>query len=116
MGIYELKILMRQFQYFGPFPAKYEEIADEETVAVILYLMDQIPQLKLTHFHRTTEREVSKKDKVFICKIMKMDPRDRPSAKAVTGCVVQGRRGASGGGGQGVGCHFLSDDRRYEQL
>ena len=78
---YELKILMRQFQYFGPFPAKYEEIADPETVQVILYLMEQIPQHKLTSFHRTTRREVSKEDNDFICKIMKLDPRDRPSAK-----------------------------------
>jgi serine/threonine protein kinase len=78
---YELKILMRQFQYFGPFPAKYEELADEETVAVILYLMEQIPQSELAPFHRTTEREVSPEDKEFIGKILKMDPRDRPSAK-----------------------------------
>jgi len=78
---YELKILMRQTQYLGPFPAKYEEIIDQETVAVILYLGEQIPKSKLTQFHRTTEREVSKEDKEFIGKIMKLDPRDRHSVK-----------------------------------
>ena len=78
---YNLEVLKRQFQYFGPFPAKYEEIANRETVEAILYLMDQIPQSHTTPFFRTTEREVCEKDKVFIGKIMMMDWRDRPTAK-----------------------------------
>jgi hypothetical protein len=78
---YGLEILKRQFRYFGPFPAKYEEIANVETVTAILYLMQEIPQSQTTPFHRTTEREVSKKDKEFIGKIMMMDWRDRPTAK-----------------------------------
>ncbi|RFU29464.1 hypothetical protein B7463_g6866, partial [Scytalidium lignicola] len=78
---YGLEVLKRQFQYFGPFPGKYEEIASPETVAAILYLMQEIPQSKTTPFHRTTEREVCKKDKIFIGKIMMMDWRDRPTAK-----------------------------------
>jgi hypothetical protein len=32
-------------------------------------------------FHRTTQREVCKKDNQFIGKIMMMDWRDRPTAK-----------------------------------
>ena len=78
---YGLEVLKRQFRYFGPFPAKYEEIATSETVTAILYLMQEIPQSQTTPFHRTTEREVSKKDKEFIGKIMMMDWRDRPTAK-----------------------------------
>jgi hypothetical protein len=76
-----LEVLKEQFRYFGPFPAKYEEIASPETVTAILYLMHEIPQSQTTPFQRTTEREVCKKDKVFIGKIMMMDWRDRPSAK-----------------------------------
>ncbi|KAI9845813.1 MAG: hypothetical protein M1837_004493 [Sclerophora amabilis] len=78
---YGLEVLKRQFRYFGPFPAKYEEIASPETVTAVLYLMDEIPQSQTTPFHRTTEREVCKKDKEFIGKIMMMDWRDRPTAK-----------------------------------
>lgn len=74
-------MLKRQFRYFGPFPAKYEEIASPETVAAILYLMQEIPQSQTTPFQMTTEKEVCQKDKVFIGKIMKMDWRDRPTAK-----------------------------------
>lgn len=78
---YGLEVLKRQFRYFGPFPAKYEEIATLEAVMAILYLMQEIPQSQTTPFHRTAEREVSKKDKEFIGKIMMMDWRDRPTAK-----------------------------------
>jgi hypothetical protein len=74
-------VLKRQFRYFGPFPAKYEEISSPETVAAILYLMQEIPKSQTTPFHRTTEKEVCKKDNEFISKILMMDWRDRPTAK-----------------------------------
>jgi serine/threonine protein kinase len=72
---------MRQFQFFGPFPPKYEEIADEDTVDVVIWLMEQIPRDKMTSFHRISDKEVCKKDKEFIGGIMKLDPRDRPTAR-----------------------------------
>jgi len=71
---YELKILMRQFRFFGPFPGKYEQIVDLETVQVILYLMQEISAKDLTHFRRMTQREVAKEDNAFVCKTMQMDP------------------------------------------
>jgi hypothetical protein len=76
-----LEVLNRQFRYFGPFPAKHKEIASPNTVAAILHLMQEIPQWQMTPFQRTTEREVCKKDKEFIGKIMIMDWRDKPTAK-----------------------------------
>ncbi|OBT63980.1 hypothetical protein VE03_05934 [Pseudogymnoascus sp. 23342-1-I1] len=78
---YGLEVLKQQFRYFGPFPAKYEEIASPETVAAILYLMQEIPESQTTPFQRITEVEICKKDKVFIGKIMMMNWRDRPTAK-----------------------------------
>ncbi|PGH26554.1 serine/threonine protein kinase [Polytolypa hystricis UAMH7299] len=77
---YNLEVLKQKFRYFGPFPGKYEEIASPMTVAAILYLMQEIPQSKTIPFYITTEREVCKKDKEFIGKIMMMDSRDRPTA------------------------------------
>ena len=77
---YGLEVLKRQFKYFGQLPAKYEEIASQETIAAILYLMEVIPQSDMTPFYRTTKREVSKDDKEFIGKIMQVDWRDRPTA------------------------------------
>ncbi|OXV07872.1 hypothetical protein Egran_04364 [Elaphomyces granulatus] len=78
---YELEVLKRQFQYFGPFPGKYQEVVSQETVTTILHLMQEIPAANTTPFSRTTEREVRKRDKEFIGKIMMMDWRDRPTAE-----------------------------------
>ena len=77
---YELKILMKQHQFFGPFPLSYKEIADDETLAILTYVMHGVPPEKMKPFGRITEREISKEDKAFILKIMKLDPRDRPTA------------------------------------
>jgi hypothetical protein len=78
---YILEVFQKQFRYFGPYPAKISEIAPPETVQTILLVMENNPKEKLTPFSRTTEKEVSKRDNVFISKMMKLDWRDRPSAK-----------------------------------
>jgi hypothetical protein len=72
---------MEQFKYFGPFPAKISEIVSPDTLQSILWIMEEIPYEKLLPFARVTEREVCKKDRTFICKMMKLDWRDRPTAK-----------------------------------
>ncbi|KAL2068653.1 hypothetical protein VTL71DRAFT_14990 [Oculimacula yallundae] len=77
---YGLEVLKQQFRYFGPFPAKYEEIASSQTIAAILYLMEEIPQSQTTPFNRTTTKEVCKEDRELIGKIMMLDWRDRPTA------------------------------------
>ncbi|KAJ9232237.1 hypothetical protein DTO166G5_6390 [Paecilomyces variotii] len=77
---YELKILQRQCEFFGPFPLTYREICPREKLNVLAYIMQSIPPENKKPFSRITEREVSKEDKEFILKIMKLDPRERPSA------------------------------------
>jgi hypothetical protein len=78
---YILGVDKRHSSFFAPFPARYVEIASPETVQSILKLMQMIPKADTTPFHRTTERGVIKKDNDFICKIMKLDWRDGPTAK-----------------------------------
>ncbi|KAH7402804.1 kinase-like domain-containing protein [Pyrenochaeta sp. MPI-SDFR-AT-0127] len=78
---YVVGVVMEQFRYFGPFPAKISDIPSPETIQSILWLMQELPQEKLTPFSWTTEKEVSKRDKDFIGKIMMLDWRDRPTAK-----------------------------------
>ncbi|KAJ9298774.1 hypothetical protein DTO217A2_8361 [Paecilomyces variotii] len=77
---YELKILQRQCEFFGPFPLTYREICPREKLNILAYIMQSIPPENKKPFSRITEREVSKEDKEFILKIMKLDPRERPSA------------------------------------
>jgi hypothetical protein len=78
---YVVRVVMEQFRYFGPFPAKISDIASPEHIQSILWLMQEIPHEKLTPFSWTTEKEVSRGDKDFIGKIMMLDWRDRPTAK-----------------------------------
>ncbi|KAK1767525.1 kinase-like domain-containing protein [Phialemonium atrogriseum] len=78
---YNVEVVMSQYRYFGPFPPKYREIANKETLMSISYIMNLIPPEAMMPFRFVTELEVSKEDKEFILKIMKMDWRDRPTAK-----------------------------------
>lgn len=78
---YDLKILMRHHQCFGPFPFSYEEIADEETIALCTWIMNNTPAEATKPFFRTSSREISAEDRDFIVRIMKIDPRDRPTAQ-----------------------------------
>ncbi len=80
---YELKILMRQNQFFGPFPESYREIANDDVLRILEYVMINVPPQKMKPFQYITEREVCKEDKIFLQKIMKLDPRDRPTAKQI---------------------------------
>ncbi|KAE8348116.1 kinase-like protein [Aspergillus coremiiformis] len=78
---YEFKILMKHHRCFGPFPASYEEIADQDRIAALIWIMQNSPPETLRPFHLTSAREICQEDKEFILKIMKLDPRDRPTAR-----------------------------------
>ncbi|OGM48357.1 hypothetical protein ABOM_003420 [Aspergillus bombycis] len=80
---YELKILMKHHRCFGPFPASYEEIADGDRIAVLIWIMQNSPPETLRPFRLTSAREICHGDKEFVLKIMKLDPRDRPTARAL---------------------------------
>ncbi len=73
--------MMKQHQFFGPFPKSYEDFADEDTLRALACVMLEVPPETRKPFARVSERELAKADKEFILKIMKLDPRDRPTAK-----------------------------------
>ncbi|KAK2741774.1 hypothetical protein FQN57_005518 [Myotisia sp. PD_48] len=77
---YEVEILSKYHIFFGPFPRSLEEIADDFIMNALLTLMLRIPPEKLKPFRAAGENEISKEDKEFVLKIMKIDPRDRPTA------------------------------------
>jgi len=78
---YDIKILRKHHQCFGPFPVSYEQIADEERLGVLTWIMNTTPRETLKPFRSTTEREIRREDKDFVCEIMQLDPRDRPTAR-----------------------------------
>jgi serine/threonine protein kinase len=77
---YALGILTKQCQFFGPFPVSYKEIARPSTLNILMGIMGSL-RGKQKPFANISTEEVSSEDKKFILKIMKLDPRDRPSAQ-----------------------------------
>lgn len=78
---YDIGILTRHHQCFGPFPLTYREIADEARLEVLTWIMENTPPESMRPFRNTTNREISEEDKRFVLKIMKLDPRARPSVQ-----------------------------------
>jgi hypothetical protein len=82
---YDIKILIKHHRCFGPFPESYEQIADQDKLAVSLWIMQSTPPETMKPFHPTTTREICEVDKEFVLKVMKLDPRDRPTAQELLG-------------------------------
>jgi serine/threonine protein kinase len=59
----------------------YREICPPETLEVLAFIMNSLPAEKKKIFRQITRNEISKEDRALILKIMKLDPRDRPSAR-----------------------------------
>lgn len=108
---YPHKILQRHHRFFGPFPGSFREIADAKTMSYLARIMhksssEELHDRPLSKIHpgwapgiakATTEimrqpvstpyrlpgtfPELCDADRAFILRIMKLDPRDRPTAK-----------------------------------
>jgi serine/threonine protein kinase len=65
--------------FFGPFPLTYKTLADSKTLNYLAEIMNNVPQRK--PFYMIKDKEFEPEDKNFLLKIMKLDPRDRPTAK-----------------------------------
>jgi serine/threonine protein kinase len=76
---YEFTVLKRMHRFFGPYPSSYSDFNDEMTLALIDVIDREGPPAK--PFARVGPKEVPLADKEFILKIMKLDPRDRPTAE-----------------------------------
>lgn len=79
--IYAFTVLKRMYRVFGPFPQTFEDFAEvnPNLLTVINVIHEYGPPER--PFQRTSPIEVSPADKEFILKIMKLDPRDRPTAQ-----------------------------------
>ncbi|KAL9003647.1 MAG: hypothetical protein Q9188_003491 [Gyalolechia gomerana] len=78
-SVYAIEVLRRQHQYFGPFPLSYRNLVDNETLDTLTVIMESVE--KRTPFKMASSKEITREDRDFVCKLMRLDPRDRPSAK-----------------------------------
>ncbi|RMZ83053.1 hypothetical protein DV738_g1432, partial [Chaetothyriales sp. CBS 135597] len=79
--MYDTHVVANQHKFFGPFPISYKEFISEEMAQAIEGIMSLVPPEKMKPFERVGEREIHWPDKVFLLRIMQLDPRDRPSAQ-----------------------------------
>lgn len=74
-------VLVKQISIFVPMKRSFMEIADEESHVTIGAVINYICDNNLwKSFSIVSDKELSEKDRKFICMIMKLDPRDRPTA------------------------------------
>jgi len=76
-------ILVNMFKWFGPIPAKYQELIgdNEDSDKIIQALFNTVPKDDRGSFNRASLNELRIQDRDLILKIMKMDPRDRPTVE-----------------------------------
>ncbi|KAF1912435.1 hypothetical protein BDU57DRAFT_590239 [Ampelomyces quisqualis] len=75
-------VLAKQASLFGPFPLSYVDIANEERQGILAIINNYMNKNGLWKPFATAEDpELTLEDRTFICKIMRMDPRDKPTAK-----------------------------------
>ncbi|KAH8716782.1 hypothetical protein GQ44DRAFT_713326 [Phaeosphaeriaceae sp. PMI808] len=80
---YGFHIMVQQFRFFGPLPDKFYELfqGNENNIMMAEWLVGNIPMEEWSLFSRVSETELPSRDQDFIYSIMKMDLRDRPTAK-----------------------------------
>lgn len=84
---YAMQVLIKQVSYFGPWPKSYTELVDPEKVGPDRIQFCTIIQNHINDndlrkpFHLLEDPDIDGKDKAFIGKMMKLDPRERASAK-----------------------------------
>lgn len=75
-------MLVEQVRRFGPVPLSYQEIANEDRLGILTMVINYINENRLQlPFSMSEDEELAKDDRDFIVKMMKLDPRDRPTAK-----------------------------------
>ncbi|CAF9920848.1 MAG: hypothetical protein HETSPECPRED_004378 [Heterodermia speciosa] len=76
---YSIEVFRRHNQFFGPFPLSYESLLDDDRLGMLTDIISIAD--KYTLFRRASSTEISNSDRDFICTMMHLDPRDRPSAE-----------------------------------
>lgn len=67
-------------KFFGPFPASYSTFNDADTMTIIDFV-NSCQGAPAKPFARAGPGEIPPADKEFVMGIMRLDPRDRPSAE-----------------------------------
>jgi casein kinase II subunit alpha len=92
-------VLMMQIRYFGPVPNGFFELLDDEAAELLRYLINQQDGEEggdsMGLFSKAGLDKISVEDREFVCFLMRLDPRDRPSAEMALAHPWLSEKGAS---------------------
>ncbi|KAF1964935.1 putative serine/threonine protein kinase [Bimuria novae-zelandiae CBS 107.79] len=80
---YNLNVVREKLRSFAPFTAKFGAQLDLENLAFLVALKNSIDAHEYKPFRRAVDPEVWEGDREFVCKMMKLDWRDRLIAKEI---------------------------------
>jgi serine/threonine protein kinase len=73
---------MKQVGIFGPVPLSFGELANGERLSILTAVINIVHEHNLPKpFHLLVDKELSEEHRTFMFRIMKFDPRDRPTAQ-----------------------------------
>lgn len=78
---YEFTVLKRRYNSFGPFPPSIADMLDPDSTDIVHFLNQQGPPQR--PLQRWTIKEIPSADNRFIRRILKMDPRERPTVEEI---------------------------------
>lgn len=82
--MYPNHVLIKQIAHFGPVPFSYYDFlpkGDEKWEVLADATQYIVDNQKWKPFALAVDKELSVEDRTFICRIMTLDPRERPTAK-----------------------------------
>lgn len=83
---YDVLLFLNQVELFWPFEQKFQEIADPARLEIVTMAIKHVGEKENRRwFCRAQDKELLPGDREFICEIMRLDPRDRPTAKELSG-------------------------------
>jgi len=80
-SIYPIEVLRRQDKCFRPFPLSYISLTNDNRLNTLIIITKSVE--KRTPFEIASSQEIAIEDREFISKLIQLDLRDRPSAKAL---------------------------------
>jgi serine/threonine protein kinase len=78
---YEMTVLKRMYHSFGPFPPSIADILDPDTYEIVHFLNLQGPPQR--PLQRWSTKQIPSADNEFIRRLLKLDPRDRPTVEEI---------------------------------
>ncbi|KAH9907389.1 serine/threonine protein kinase [Xylariomycetidae sp. FL2044] len=78
---YNITVLKRMYNSFGPFPREIADLMDDEQFSVVYFISQEAPVRK--PLERWSTKEIPPADNAFIRRVLKLDPRDRPTVEEI---------------------------------